>query len=55
MSIHTVKCRRTGFALAFALDGGICVCTDGICRIADEWKNEKKRLENEDTSTDDAS
>lgn len=32
-SIHTIKCKTTGEALADKLDGGWCLCKPGVCLV----------------------
>lgn len=30
---NTINCKLTGQALGFKLDGGLCVCTEGNCKM----------------------
>ena len=36
MSIHVIRCRKTGAPLAVKLDGGYCVCAAGSCMVLGE-------------------
>jgi hypothetical protein len=42
MTIHAVRCKRTGEIIAIQLDGGMCVCrSENECRLITEVETYK--------------